>query len=151
MSTTAGRQTIHFSLPDYAKKYAGHPVATADLIHASIPRSVDLKLLISPDLPPVRTDATQLQQIIMNLVINGAEAIGESLGSVFVETAAQWIDEQYAATLAVIEEQSNCLLDQFIAAPIAAASEFLLDLFSQICQQSVTSMAVSSFYAFATP
>jgi len=49
--------------------------ATADLIHASIPRSVDLKLLISPDLPPVRTDATQLQQIMMNLVINASEAI----------------------------------------------------------------------------
>jgi putative transposase len=32
MSTTAGRLTIRFSVLDYAQKYAGHPVATADLI-----------------------------------------------------------------------------------------------------------------------
>jgi IS605 OrfB family transposase len=32
MSTTAGRQTIRFRLLDYAAKYAGYPVDTADLI-----------------------------------------------------------------------------------------------------------------------
>jgi IS605 OrfB family transposase len=32
MSTTAGRQTIRFSLPDEAAKYAGYPTDTADLI-----------------------------------------------------------------------------------------------------------------------
>jgi two-component system cell cycle sensor histidine kinase/response regulator CckA len=49
--------------------------ATWQLIRASILRSVDLKLLIQPDLPPIRTDATQLQQIVMNLIINASEAI----------------------------------------------------------------------------
>jgi len=37
--------------------------------------------------------------------------------------------------LALVEEASNRLFDQFIAAPIAAASEFLLDLFCQIRRQ----------------
>ena len=32
MSTTAGRQTIRFSVPEYAAKYAGYPTDTADLI-----------------------------------------------------------------------------------------------------------------------
>ena len=32
MSLVGGRQTIRFSVPDYAKKYAGNPVDTADLI-----------------------------------------------------------------------------------------------------------------------
>src|SRR6266498_2748101 len=32
ISTTAGRQTIRFSLLDYAQKYAGYPVDTADLV-----------------------------------------------------------------------------------------------------------------------
>jgi putative transposase len=32
MSTTAGRQTIRFSIPDYATKYAGNPTDSADLI-----------------------------------------------------------------------------------------------------------------------
>jgi putative transposase len=32
MSLVSGRQTIRFSVPDYASKYAGYPVDTADLI-----------------------------------------------------------------------------------------------------------------------
>src|SRR5262249_46785656 len=32
ISTTANRQTIRFSVPDYAAKYAGYPTDTADLI-----------------------------------------------------------------------------------------------------------------------
>src|SRR5436190_13261978 len=36
----------------------------------------------------------------MNLVINGAEAIGSEGGTVLVETGLQEIDEQYIATLA---------------------------------------------------
>jgi IS605 OrfB family transposase len=33
LSLVGGRQTIRFGIPDYAAKYAGNPVATADLIH----------------------------------------------------------------------------------------------------------------------
>ncbi len=33
MSTTNGRQTIRFAVPDYCAHYAGYPVATADLIN----------------------------------------------------------------------------------------------------------------------
>ena len=49
--------------------------ATWELIQASLPRSIDLKVAIPPDLPPIRTDPTQLQQIIMNLILNASEAI----------------------------------------------------------------------------
>jgi hypothetical protein len=60
--------------------------------------------------------------------------------------------EPLLAALALIEELSNGLLDQFIAAPIAAASEFLLDLFCQIRRQRyVHDRLLSSFYAFAAP
>ena len=43
--------------------------------------------------------------------------------------------EPLLATLTFVEELSNCLLDQFIAARIAAVSEFLLKLFYEIFQQ----------------
>jgi hypothetical protein len=39
------------------------------------------------------------------------------------------------ATTALVEEASNRLFDQFVAAPIVAVSEFLLDLFCQIRRQ----------------
>jgi hypothetical protein len=43
--------------------------------------------------------------------------------------------EPLLATLALIEEVTNCLLDQFIAASVVAAGEFLIDLFCQIRRQ----------------
>ena len=50
---------------------------TADLVQFSLPKSVNLSLNLERRLPPVTMDPSQLQQILMNLVINGGEAIGE--------------------------------------------------------------------------
>ena len=47
------------------------------LLESSIPKSVELQLNLAPGLPPVKADSGQMQQVVMNLVINGAEAIGE--------------------------------------------------------------------------
>jgi len=59
----------------------------SSLIHSSIPKKVALRLELDPDLPMVEADPTQIQQLVMNLVINGAEAIGEDRsGSVVVAT-----------------------------------------------------------------
>jgi hypothetical protein len=60
--------------------------------------------------------------------------------------------EPLLPTLALVEEVPNRLFDQFIAAPIAAASEFLLDLFCQIRgRRDIHDRLLSSSYAFATP
>jgi PAS domain S-box-containing protein len=45
------------------------------LLRASIPRPIRLECDLDPDLPLVDGDASQMQQIVMNLVMNGAEAI----------------------------------------------------------------------------
>jgi signal transduction histidine kinase/CheY-like chemotaxis protein len=57
-----------------------------NLIQASIPKNVRLRLLLEKDLPRIDADASQLQQVIMNLVINAAEAIGDQQGTVEVST-----------------------------------------------------------------
>jgi two-component system cell cycle sensor histidine kinase/response regulator CckA len=62
--------------------------STWDLIQASLPRSIDLKVAIPPDLPSIRTDPTQLQQIIMNLIINASEAIPADREGVVVVRAS---------------------------------------------------------------
>jgi len=49
----------------------------APLLRTSIPKLVNLSLDLEEDLPLVRADQAQLQQVLMNLVINGAEAIPE--------------------------------------------------------------------------
>jgi PAS domain S-box-containing protein len=66
------------------------------LIQTSIPKHVDIRLELEEKPPLVTADASQVQQIIMNLIINGAEAIPpEQLGSVLVKTGYQQVDEDY--------------------------------------------------------
>jgi PAS domain S-box-containing protein len=46
------------------------------LVQTSIPRTVDVRLDLTPDLPLILADAGQMQQLVMNLIINAGEAIG---------------------------------------------------------------------------
>jgi PAS domain S-box-containing protein len=56
------------------------------LIQTSIPKTVQLKLDLQPGLPWIEADSSAIQQVAMNLVINGAEAIGPAGGTVHVST-----------------------------------------------------------------
>jgi PAS domain S-box-containing protein len=58
----------------------------AELIKRSVPKHVSLELRLRPDLPAVEADRAQMQQLIMNLVINGAEAVPEGKRGVVVVT-----------------------------------------------------------------
>lgn len=63
------------------------------LFQVGLPKSVTLTTNLLEPLPLVEADVAQMQQIIMNLIINGAEAIGEEGGAVQVETAVSHITE----------------------------------------------------------
>lgn len=78
----------------------------SELIRTSIPKTVQLRLELGPDLPCVEADPSQLQQLVMNLVINAAEAIGGGAsGTVLVSTGLQEVDEVYIrSTIAPGEE-----------------------------------------------
>jgi signal transduction histidine kinase/CheY-like chemotaxis protein len=70
------------------------------LVRTSIPKAVDLKLDLAPNLPPIEADPAQIQQILMNLVINGAEAIGEdTAGTVIVRTSLREVSAHEAGEL----------------------------------------------------
>lgn len=63
-----------------------------DLMRASVPPNVQLNLDLKPNVPQVDADAAQLQQLVMNLVMNGAEAItGDEPGTVTVSTGLREI------------------------------------------------------------
>jgi PAS domain S-box-containing protein len=61
------------------------------LLTASISKNVELRLSLVRDLPKVDADAAQLQQLIMNLVLNGAEAVGDARGAVAVSTSVRTV------------------------------------------------------------
>ncbi|HTS31213.1 MAG TPA: response regulator [Bryobacteraceae bacterium] len=66
---------------------------TWQLIQASIPSSVNVKLLVRPGLPLVRAGSAQLQQIVMNLIINAGEAIPSGRpGFIIVSTDVESVD-----------------------------------------------------------
>jgi PAS domain S-box-containing protein len=67
---------------------------TTRLLQGSIPKNVRLELDLSGDIPAVDADPSQIQQVIVNLVVNGTEAIGEQEGTVQVKTRIQAIDEE---------------------------------------------------------
>jgi len=68
------------------------------LVRTSISKTVELKLDLASNLPPIEADPAQIQQIVMNLVINGAEAIGENAsGKVEIRTSLREINAQEAS------------------------------------------------------
>jgi PAS domain S-box-containing protein len=56
------------------------------LLTASIPKTVELDLSLTPGLPWMEADASQIRQIAMNLIINAAESIGADGGTVRVSS-----------------------------------------------------------------
>jgi PAS domain S-box-containing protein len=57
-----------------------------DLLKTSITKKCVLRMNLHPDLPGVKGDAGQVRQIIMNLVINASEALGDRGGSITLST-----------------------------------------------------------------
>jgi nitrogen-specific signal transduction histidine kinase/ActR/RegA family two-component response regulator len=57
-------------------------------LEAAMPKQVRFVLDLEDGLPNVTADPGQLQQVVMNLVINGAEAIGEAPGTITIRTRA---------------------------------------------------------------
>ncbi len=59
------------------------------LFEVAVPKGVRLEARLDPDPPLVDADVGQVQQVLMNLVINAAEAIGERGGTVTVLTGVR--------------------------------------------------------------
>ena len=65
------------------------------LLEISISKKCVLKYNLLPNLPSISADATQIRQVIMNLVINASEAIGDRSGVIMLTTGAMYCDSAY--------------------------------------------------------
>ena len=64
------------------------------LVRSVISKNVELRIDLTADLPYIEADAGQIQQVLMNLVINAAEAIPEECqGTVYVRAYTQFLSE----------------------------------------------------------
>jgi PAS domain S-box-containing protein len=65
-----------------------------DLLKTSIPRTIELRLQLQDRPPSIEGDAAQIQQLIMNLVINAAEAVEDGKNeTVLIFTRMVWLDQ----------------------------------------------------------
>jgi len=65
------------------------------ILSVSVSKKAVLRYELEKDLPSVEADATQLQQIIMNLVINASDAIGDNNGTIAISTGKMDCDAAY--------------------------------------------------------
>jgi len=65
------------------------------MLEVSISKKVVLRYNLTKSLPTVNVDATQIRQIIMNLVINASEAIGDTSGVIAITTGFLECNEAY--------------------------------------------------------
>ncbi len=68
---------------------------TTRLLQVSISKRAVMKFHLATALPVVMGDATQLRQVIMNLVINASEAIAEKSGFIAITTGLTRADRAY--------------------------------------------------------
>lgn len=80
--------------------------ATAKLVRASsVGTGIELSFGLTKDLPPVLMDATQIRQVIMNLVINAAEAIAPHTGRISIRTGMLKITPELLQNAVMKDEQ----------------------------------------------
>ena len=65
------------------------------MLEVSLSKKVMLHFGLADQLPLVEVDATQIRQILMNLVINASEAIGETEGIIRISTGSLQCDSTY--------------------------------------------------------
>ncbi len=88
MLAYAGKGRFVMQLVNLSEQIGGNRAFLSRLV----PHTVQLEFDLSDKLPALEADATQLQQIVMNLVINAAESYGErGKGRVVVTTQSEKI------------------------------------------------------------
>ncbi|MCB2184773.1 MAG: response regulator [Deltaproteobacteria bacterium] len=64
------------------------------LLRHTLPKMIELTSSLAPDLGPVRADAGQIEQVLMNLATNAADAMPEG-GSLSLETKNTELDQEF--------------------------------------------------------
>jgi len=83
----------------------------ADLLHVSIGKGVELRTRLATGLPPVDADVAQLQQVVINLVTNASDAIGEASGIITIATG---VVDANAVTFHELNSSPKITAEQYV-------------------------------------
>jgi len=70
-------------------------VQVEKLLRRTIPRMIVISLDLSPDLPEIYADPSQVEQVLMNLAVNARDAMPDG-GKVIVRTSMVTVDAEYS-------------------------------------------------------
>jgi PAS domain S-box-containing protein len=76
----------------------------AQLLKVSVSKKAVLRYELPGDLPEVEADASQLRQIVLNLVVNASEALEDRSGTITITTGAMECDRDYLQSAYVDDE-----------------------------------------------
>ena len=84
------------------------------LLSSVISKRATLQFDFARDLPPIEADATQIRQVVMNLITNASDALGEHSGAIYVSTGVLHADRAYLSSTYLddgLEEGDYVFLD----------------------------------------
>ncbi len=67
----------------------------AHLLKISIPKRIRLERHLARDLPAIQGDPNQIRQVVMNLILNAADAVGDDAGEITLTTSVRSVDRAY--------------------------------------------------------
>jgi signal transduction histidine kinase len=70
---------------------------TTRLFQSSISKNASLRMHLDPAVPMIDADPSRVQQVIMNLIVNASEAIGDRLGVITLATRTRHYDDRALA------------------------------------------------------
>jgi CheY-like chemotaxis protein len=77
------------------------------LLLVSISKKAFLKYNLAENLPDIEADPTQVRQVIMNLITNASEAIGDESGVITLTTGTMQLDPRYPTVVFADEHEAE--------------------------------------------
>jgi len=75
------------------------------LLQVSISKKIELRYRLAAQLPAVVADPSQIRQVVMNLITNASEAIGDRNGIITLTTGVRYCDRDYLRGTFLDEQQ----------------------------------------------
>src|SRR5262249_13233173 len=74
------------------------------LLEAIVTKRDELTIRLAADLPQCEVDRNQVVQVLLNLVTNAVEALGDAAGTIEIETGRMTVDARWLAACQVGED-----------------------------------------------
>jgi PAS domain S-box-containing protein len=102
------KRIMSFSRPSELAREATDVAAVVEegvsLLRASLPATIEIRSAVGSDVGTILADASQLQQVLLNLGNNASQAIGDRAGTVEITAVRTRVDATRAGVLAGLDE-----------------------------------------------